>query len=129
MKTFKKHGSFRAKPNLVMPIDDKGKVNDFVQNVFDDMFVTQHTPDSISLDGVIFTLTLSNKKFLYEELKTDSNADFIDIYLQAVKQPATRYLVTDNGTNVIVTFNQSITDSPGDISASDFTVKGKIVDR
>lgn len=129
MKTFKKHGSFRKKPNLVMPVNNKAKINDLVQNVFDDMFVTQHTPDSISLDGITFTLTLSNKKFLYEELKTDSNADFIDIYLQAVKQPASIYLVEDNGTNVVVTFNQSITNSPGDIIADDFVVKGKIVSR
>tara|TARA_B100000029_G_C17282715_1_gene854036 strand:- start:77 stop:466 length:390 start_codon:yes stop_codon:yes gene_type:complete len=129
MKTFEKHGSYRKKPDLVMPINDKGKVNDFAQNVFDDMFVTNHTPDSITLSGVLFILTLSDKKIIYEELKVDNHSDFVDIYLQGVKQPSSRYGVEDNGTNVVVTFNQSIVDSPGDIVASDFLVKGKITDR
>ena len=80
MKTFEKHGSYRKKPDLVMPINDKGKVNDFAQNVFDDMFVTNHTPDSITLSGVLFILTLSDKKIIYEELKVDNHSDFVDIY-------------------------------------------------
>ena len=49
----------RKKPDIVVPYDSKAKSNDLIQNIFDDMFVTNHTPDSINLDGVIFTLTLS----------------------------------------------------------------------
>ena len=56
-----------------------------IQNIFDDMFVSHHTPNSISLDGVLFTLTLSNKKFVTEELKIDSSSDYVDIYLQSAK--------------------------------------------
>ena len=129
MKTFEKHGSYRKKPDLVMPINDRAKVNDFAQNVFDDMFITNHTPNSISLSGALFTLTLSSKKIIHEELKVDNHSDYVDIYLQGVKQPSSRYGVEDNCTNVVVTFNQSIVDSPGDIVAGDFLVKGKIVDR
>ena len=36
--------------------------------VFNDMEIFSHVPDSISLDGVLFTLTLSNKKFIYEDV-------------------------------------------------------------
>ena len=119
----------RKKPDIIVTYDNKAKSNDLIQNIFDDMFVSHHTPDSISLDGVLFSLTLSNKKFLDEELKIDSSSDYVDIYLQGVKQPSSRYGVEDNGTNVVVTFNQSIVDSPGDIVAGDFLVKGKIVSR
>mgnify|MGYP001276784693 CR=1 FL=1 len=52
----------RKKPNIITPHNDKGAFNDLVLNVFSDSFVTSHTPDSISLDGTLFTLTLLNKK-------------------------------------------------------------------
>ena len=119
----------RKKPNIITPYDNKGKSNDLIQNIFDDMFVTNHTPDSINLDGVIFTLTLSNKKFLYEEVKIDSSSDYVDIYLQSIKQSSDKYAIIDNGTNIVVTFNQAIVASPDSIVASDFLVKGKIVSR
>ena len=119
----------RKKPDIVVPYDSKAKSNDLIQNIFDDMFVSHHTPDSISLEGVIFTLTLSNKKFLDEELKIDSSSDYVDIYLQSVKTPSSYYEITDDGTNIVVTFNRAIVASPDDIVAGDFLVKGKIVSR
>ena len=119
----------RKKPNIITPFDTKAQTNNFIQNIFDDMFVSHHTPNSISLDGVIFTLTLSNKKFVSEELKIDSSPDYVDIYLQSVKTPSSYYEIVDDGTNIVVTFNQAIAASPGDIVAGDFLVKGKIVSR
>ena len=119
----------RKKPNIITPFDTKAQTNNFIQNIFDDMFVSHHTPDSISLDGVIFTLTLSNKKFVSEELKIDSSSDYVDIYLQSVKTPSSYYEIVDDGTNIVVTFNQAIAASPDDIVAGDFLVKGKIVSR
>ena len=119
----------RKKPNIITPFDTKAQTNNFIQNIFDDMFVSHHTPDSISLDGVIFTLTLSNKKFVSEELKIDSSPDYVDIYLQSVKTPSSYYEIVDDGTNIVVTFNQAIVASPDDIVAGDFLVKGKIVSR
>ena len=71
----------RKKPNIVVPYDTKGQTAGLIQNIFDDMFVSHHTPNSISLDGVLFTLTLSNKKFVTEELKIDSSSDYVDIIL------------------------------------------------
>ena len=119
----------RKKPNIITPFDTKAQTNNFIQNIFDDMFVSHHTPDSISLDGVIFTLTLSNKKFVSEELKIDSSPDYVDIYLQSVKTPSSYYEIVDDGTNIVVTFNRAIAASPDDIVAGDFLVKGKIVSR
>jgi len=119
----------RKKPNIITPFDTKAQTNNFIQNIFDDMFVSHHTPDSISLDGVIFTLTLSNKKFVSEELKIDSSPDYVDIYLQSVKTPSSYYEIVDDGTNIVVTFNRAIVASPNDIVAGDFLVKGKIVSR
>ena len=119
----------RKKPNIITRFDTKAQTNNFIQNIFDDMFVSHHTPDSISLDGVIFTLTLSNKKFVSEELKIDSSPDYVDIYLQSVKTPSSYYEIVDDGTNIVVTFNRAIVASPNDIVAGDFLVKGKIVSR
>ena len=119
----------RKKPNIVVPYDTKGQTAGLIQNIFDDMFVSHHTPDSVSLEGVIFTLTLSNKKFLDEELKIDSSSDYVDIYLQSVKLSASTYEIVDDGTNIVVTFNQAIVASPDGIVAGDFLVKGKIVSR
>lgn len=119
----------RRKPNIIVPYDTKAQTDNLIQNIFDDMFVTQHTPDLISLDGELFTLTLSNKKFVSEEVKIDSSADYVDIYLQSVKKDSSTYSIKDDGTDIVVTFNQSITARPADIVAGDFIVKGKIVSR
>tara|TARA_Y100000992_G_C21229049_1_gene474504 strand:- start:530 stop:895 length:366 start_codon:yes stop_codon:yes gene_type:complete len=119
----------RKKPDIIVTYDNKAKSNDLIQNIFDDMFVSHHTPDSISLDGVLFSLTLSNKKFLDEELKIDSSSDYVDIYLQSIKLSSSTYNIVDDDTNIVVTFNQAIVASPDDIVAGDFLVKGKIVSR
>ena len=66
---------------------------------------------------------------LYEEVKIDSSSDYVDIYLQSIKQSSDKYAIIDNGTNIVVTFNQAIVASPDSIVASDFLVKGKIVSR
>ena len=116
----------RKKPDIIVKFNTKGQSANLIENIFDDMFVTHHTPDSISLEGVIFTLTLSNKKFLDEEVKIDSSSDYVDIYLQSVKINSNKYEVIDNGTNVVVTFNQALVAEPADIVAGDFLVKGKI---
>ena len=119
----------RKKPDILVPYDSKAKSNDLIQNIFDDMFVTHHTPDSISLEGVLFTLTLSNKKFLDEEVKIDSSSDYVDIYLQSIKVSSNKYEIVDDGTNIVVTFNQALVAEPSSLVASDFLVKGKIVSR
>lgn len=119
----------RKKPNIITPYDNKGKSNDLIQNIFDDMFISHHTPDSISVNGIIVSLELSDKKFLYEDVKIDSSSDYVDIYLQSIKVSSNKYEIVDDGTNIVVTFNQALVAEPSSLVASDFLVKGKIVSR
>ena len=119
----------KEKPNIITPFNDRQRFKDLVQDVINDTTIYTHVPDSISLDGVLFTLTLSNKKLVYEEIKVDVSSDYVDVYLQAIKKTADTYSVTDNGSDIIINFNQDITLRPRDIVANDFAVKGKIVSR
>lgn len=121
--------SSKPKPDIVTPFDDKLRFKNLVQEVIDDTTIFTHVPDSISLDGVLFTLTLANKKFVFEEIKVDSLSDYVDVYLQGVKKTSDSYSVTDNGTNIVINFTKNITLNPPLIVASDFSVKGKIVSR
>jgi len=121
--------SSRKKPNIVTPFDDKQRFKNLIQDVFNDMEIFNHVPDSISLNGVLFTLILTNKKFVYEEVSVDNLSDYVDIYLQGIKKTANTYSVTDNGTNIVINFTENITLSPDDIVNTDFSVKGKIVSR
>jgi hypothetical protein len=51
------------------------------------------------------------------------------VYLQGVKKPSNAYTVTDNGTNIVISFTENITLNPPLIVNTDFSVKGKIVSR
>ena len=119
----------KTKPNIITPFNDKQRFKNLVQEVINDMTIFSHTPDSISLNGDLFELTLSNKKFVYEEIKVDSLSDYVDIYLQGIKKASDTYSVTDNGTNIVINFTESIALSPELIVKEDFSVKGKIVSR
>ena len=119
----------KQKPNIIVPFDDKARVNSFVLQVINDAWIYSHTPDSISLSGDLFTLTLVNKKFVFDLMGIDNLEDYVDIYLTGIKLTGYSYTVTDNGTNIIIEFSESITLSPELVVAGDFTVKGKIVSR
>ena len=121
--------SSKPKPNVITPFNDKQRFKNLVLEVIKDMEVFTHVPDSISLDGNIFTLTLSNKKLVYQDVSVDALSEYVDVFLQGVKKPADIYSVTDNGTNVVIVFTESITLRPEDIVNTDFSVKGKIVSR
>ena len=100
-----------------------------IQEIINDTTIFTHVPDSISLVGVLFTITLSNKKFVYEEVKVDALSDYVDVYLQGVKTTSTLYSVTDNGSDIIIQTNETICADPSSIVKEDFVVKGKIVTR
>ena len=121
--------SSKPKPNIITPYDDKLRFKNLVQEVINDTTIFTHVPDSISLSGVLFTLTLSNKKFIYEDIKVDVNSDYIDVYLQGIKKTSDTYSVTDNGTDIVINFTENITLAPELIVNTDFSVKGKIVSR
>jgi hypothetical protein len=119
----------KKKPNIITPFDDKQRFKDLVQEVINDTTIFTHIADSISLSGDLFTVTLTNKKFVFEEIKVDSDSDYIDVYLQGIKSDAASYSVIDNGTNIVINFTESITLNPELIVNTDFSVKGKIVSR
>jgi ribosome biogenesis SPOUT family RNA methylase Rps3 len=119
----------KTAPKIIVPFDDKQRFKDLVLNVIEDSWIYTVAPNSISLDGVLFTLTLSNKKFVFEDIKVDGLSDYIDVYLQGIKKASNTYEVIDNGNDIIISFNQTITLRPQDIVKEDFLIKGKIVNR
>ena len=65
---------------------------------------------------------------MIDTLQVDVVEDYIDVYLYGVRQPQDRYTVTIVGNDIIITFVEDITRIPQDVVASDFKIKGKIVE-
>jgi hypothetical protein len=125
----------RKKPNIDLAVTtllkDRGEFQNFVLQVIRDTFIFTYVPDSISLDGEtqrLFTVNLLNKRFVIDILEIDNIADYVDVYLFGVKQPQDRYSVFVIDNNIVIEFNVDITRLPLDVVASDFLVKGKIVE-
>ena len=124
----------RRIPNI--NIDTTQKLRDrlgfkqFVLKVNSDTFIYTYTPNLISLDesGRLFTLTLLNKKFIFDILEVDNVKDYIDVYLFGIKQPQDKYGVESNENNIIVTFTSDVTRLPNEVNATDFEIKGKIAE-
>ena len=121
--------SSKKKPNIITPFNDRERFKNLIQEIINDTTIFTHVPDSVALNGVLFTITLLNKKFVYEEVKVDSLSDYVDIYLQGVKKTSSLYSVTESGSDIIIQTNETITLDPAEIVSSDFVVKGKIVSR
>jgi hypothetical protein len=124
----------RRIPNI--NIDTTQKLRDrlgfkqFVLKVNSDTFIYTYIPNSISLDesGRLITLTLLNKKFIFDILEVDNVKDYIDVYLFGIKQPQDKYGVESNGNNIIVTFTSDVTRLPNEVNTTDFEIKGKIAE-
>jgi hypothetical protein len=124
----------RQIPNI--NIDTTQKLRDrlgfkqFVLKVNSDTFIYSYIPNSISLDesGRLFTLTLINKKFIFDILEVDNIKDYIDVYLFGIKQPQDKYGVESIGNNIIVTFTSDVTRLPNEVNTTDFEIKGKIAE-
>lgn len=114
-----------------IPFNDRSRVRELIYEVFEDTLKTTYRlidgTDILQLNGTLFTLTLVNKRFEFEEIKIDNNKDYMDVYLQGIWQEPTSYDVTANNDNIIITFNQAITNTPAQIIINEFLVKGKIV--
>jgi len=124
----------RSTPNI--NIDTTQKLRDrlgfkqFVLQVNTDTFIYNYTPSTIELneDGRLFTLTLINKKFIFDILELDDVSDYVDVYLFGVKQPQDKYNVVINGNNIVITFISDVTRLPGEVGVNDFEIKGKIAE-
>ena len=102
----------------------------FVLKVNTDTFIYTYNPNTIELDetGLLFTLTLLNKKFIFDLLQIDDVRDYVDVYLFGIKQPQDKYGVESTGNNIIVTFTSDVTRLPNEVNATDFEIKGKIAE-
>ena len=124
----------RSTPNI--NIDTTQKLRDrlgfkqFVLQVNTDTFIYNYTPSTIQLneDGRLFTLTLKNKKFIFDILELDDVSDYVDVYLFGIKQPQDKYNVVISGNNIVITFVSDVTRLPGEVSVNDFEIKGKIAE-
>ncbi len=123
----------RRIPNInidtTQKLRDRAGFKEFVLRVNTDTFTYTHTPNTISVQNEsLFTLVLENKRFIFDILEIDDVRDYIDVYLFGVKQPQDRYNAEVVGNNIIVTFTADVTRLPNDVVASNFEVKGKIVE-
>ena len=92
-----------------VPFNDRSRIKALVHEVFEDTLKTSYSLragfDTMQLNGALFTLTLGNKKFEFEEIKIDNNKDYMDVYLQGLLKDPNAYDVTTSGNNIIITFH------------------------
>ena len=123
----------RVVPNInidtTQKLRDRAGFKEFVLRVNTDTFTYSYNPNTISVQNEIyFTLTLQNKRFIFDILEVDDVRDYVDVYLFGVKQTQDRYNVEVVGNNIIVTFIADVTRLPNEVSANDFEIKGKIAE-
>ena len=115
--------------NATQKLRDRAGFKDFVLQVATDTFIYSYNPNTIQIaDGIYFTLTLENKRFIFDILELDNVKDYIDVYLFGVKQPQDRYTAMVDGSNIVVTFVADITRLPNEVKTTDFEIKGKIAE-
>jgi len=124
----------RSTPNInidtTQKLRDRLGFKEFVLQVNTDTFIYNYIPSTIELneDGRLITLTLINKKFIFDILELDDVSDYVDVYLFGVKQPQDKYNVVINGNNIVITFISDVTRLPGEVGVDDFEIKGKIAE-
>jgi len=131
LKNLQKMG--RTIPNIdinsTQKLRDRVGFKDFVLQVATDTFIYSYNPTTIEVTNEIyFTLTLQNKRFIFDILELDNVKDYIDVYLFGVKQPQDRYTAIVDGNNIVVTFVADITRLPNEVRVADFEIKGKIAE-
>ena len=115
--------------NSTQKLRDRAGFKDFVLQVATDTFIYSYNPNTIQIaDEIYFTLTLQNKRFIFDILELDNVKDYIDVYLFGVKQPQDRYTALVDGNNIVVTFVADITRLPNEVNTTDFEIKGKIAE-
>jgi hypothetical protein len=124
----------RSTPNInidtTQKLRDRLGFKEFVLQVNTDTFIYNYIPSTIEVneDGRLITLTLINKKFIFDILELDDVSDYVDVYLFGVKQPQDKYNVVINGNNIVITFISDVTRLPGEVGVNDFEIKGKIAE-
>lgn len=121
----------RKKPNFLPPYSKIKSVNDFINQVFSEVWISEHIPDSGSLDNENNTiiLILQDKKFIDNTLPVDSYGDYVDIYLQGLRINSDKYSVGVSDNDIVITISQDVTARPDLLDTNDFVIKGKIAER
>ena len=119
----------KVKPNIITPFNDKKRFKDLVQEVINDTFIFTITPDLVTINNGLVQLTLSSKKFIYQDMPVDTLSDYVDVYVMGLKIQDSIYVVTDNGNDLIINFTEVVGLNPELFTINDFEVKGKIVSR
>ena len=119
----------KVKPTIITPFDDKKRFKNLVLEVITDTFIYTHTPDSVTIINGFLVLTLTDKKFVFQEIEVDTLSEYMDVYLQGLKLEDDIYIVVDNGSNLTISFTKSIGLDQNLYTSDDFEVKGKIVSR
>lgn len=119
----------KVKPNIIAPFNDRTRFKNLVLEVITDTFIYTHEPNSVTIINGLLVLTLSNKKFIFQEIEVDTLSDYVDIYLSGLKLEDDIYTLTDDGSNLTINFTKSIGLNQSLYTADDFEVKGKIVSR
>ena len=115
--------------NATQKLRDRAGFKNFVLQVATDTFINSYNPNTIQvINEIYFTLTLENKRFIFDILELDNVKDYIDVYLFGVKQPQDRYTALVDGNNIVVTFVADITRLPAEVKEIDFEIKGKIAE-
>lgn len=116
--------------NSTQKLRNREEFKKFVLQVNTDTFIYSYIPNyiEVSEDKTLITLSLINKKFIFDILEIDNVKDYIDVYLFGVKQPQDRYMVDVDDTNIFVTFTVDITRLPAEVKTTDFEIKGKIAE-
>ena len=123
----------RNVPNIgldtTQKLRDRFGFKTYVQRVIADTFIYSYFPDIIEVnEEIYFTLTLQNKRFIFDILQVDDVKDYIDVYLFGVKQPQDRYTAHVDENNIIVTFTADVTRLPKEVKTTDFEIKRKIAE-
>ena len=119
----------RVKPNINIPSGkrDRQTFINYVRAVVEDSFLFEYVPNELELvNGELFILTLTDKKFIEDTLKVDISQDYVKIYLFSVEQPQDKYVINQVGNNIVVEFNQSIARLPQNVVKENFRIKGRI---
>jgi len=119
----------KVQPSIVTPFNDKQRFKNLVLEVINDTTIYEFNPDVISVIDNLFVLTLTNKKFIFEEIKVDRLEDYVDIYITGIKLTSDGYSVEIIENNIVINFLVSVDIlNSEDVVLTDFVIKGKIVE-
>lgn len=119
----------KVKPSIITPFNDRQRFKNLVQEVINDTFIFTIIPDVVTINDGLVQLTLSDKKFVYQDMPVDTLSDYVDVYVSGLKSQDNIYIVIDNGNDLIINFTQIVGLNPELFTINDFEVKGKIVSR